>query len=311
MHEHAAGRAHFRPHQHCGPEQRVEVQNVLADEVIQLGVAVRAEIALEPLLAFFAGVAQIAEAGHVAHRRIQPHVEILAFLARYLKAEIRLVAGDIPVLQPLREPFGQLVAGAAVEIAGLHPPLEQRLEFAQLEELVLGFAGNRRAAAQDGTRIDQFGGRVGGAAGRATVAVLVLRPARWTLAAHKAVGQKHARFFVVGLLYRARADETAFHQPGVDALHQRLVLRRMRGVVVVEADSERLEVPHMCRPAGLGERLRAHAFLARLEHGGRTMRIGGANEGALGAGKPLVAHPDIGLHHLQQIAEVNPAAGVG
>ena len=82
--------------QHGGPEKAVEVDDVLADKVIQLGVGIRFPVLVE-IDAF--ALAQVLETGHVAHRRVHPHIEILARIAGDLEAEVGRFPGNVPGLQ--------------------------------------------------------------------------------------------------------------------------------------------------------------------------------------------------------------------
>src|SRR4026207_2093081 len=97
-------RKNFRWHavscelQHCRPEQRMKIENVLADEVHHLGVATRTQ----ELLDFFVQTARllevVAESAEVAHRRIQPDVEeLLVVRARNRKAEVGRIPRDVPI----------------------------------------------------------------------------------------------------------------------------------------------------------------------------------------------------------------------
>ncbi|MNB93051.1 hypothetical protein D3C75_401670 [compost metagenome] len=99
--------AETRPFQHGRPEQAVEVGDVLADEVIELGVGVCLPVAVEVDVA--ALVAQVLERRHIADGGIQPDVEVLARGARDLEAEVGGVAGDVPLLQAGFEPLLHLV----------------------------------------------------------------------------------------------------------------------------------------------------------------------------------------------------------
>ena len=98
--------------QHGRPEQAVEVDDVLADKVIQLGIAVRCPVAVEVEAVL---VAVMLEAGHVANRRIQPDIEVLARVAGNLEAEVGRLAGDIPGLQAGLQPLIQLVGDAVLQ----------------------------------------------------------------------------------------------------------------------------------------------------------------------------------------------------
>src|SRR3546814_17635462 len=78
------GRAHAGAVQHRRPEQAVEVDDVLADEVVQLGLAAGRKVLEEVRAVAFA---QRLEAAQVADRRVQPDVQELARVARDLEAE--------------------------------------------------------------------------------------------------------------------------------------------------------------------------------------------------------------------------------
>ena len=93
--------------EHGGPEQGVEVDDIFTDKVIQLGFAVFIPVMIK-IYAF--SVAQVFKAGHVANRRIQPHIKILAWGIGYFEAKVGGVAADIPFLQAAFQPFTQLVS---------------------------------------------------------------------------------------------------------------------------------------------------------------------------------------------------------
>ena len=82
--------------QHGRPEQGVEIEDVFADEVVHLGLAVGFEVFVE---IDADAVAQVLERRHVAHGRVQPHVEIFARRVGDFETEIRRVAADVPVGQ--------------------------------------------------------------------------------------------------------------------------------------------------------------------------------------------------------------------
>jgi hypothetical protein len=100
-----------------------------------------------------------------------------------------------------------------MNVPGGMPGAQALLEGAQPEEEVFGVLLHRRRAGDHRARILQFGGRVGGTAALATVAVLVGRAAHRALAAHEAVRQEHLRLGVIGLLDRALRDQAALLQP--------------------------------------------------------------------------------------------------
>ena len=95
MRIHIVRRLVAREFQHGGPEQRMEVSDVLADEMDLLGARVRHERI--KIAADFAEI--IFQRSQIADRRIEPDVEILARLIRNLDTKVRRIAADIPVAQ--------------------------------------------------------------------------------------------------------------------------------------------------------------------------------------------------------------------
>jgi len=91
---------------------------VLADKVIQLGVAVFSPelIKIQSLL-----IAQVFKAGHVTDRRIQPDIKILAGRIGNFEAEIRRIAAYVPLLQTAIQPFSQFIANFNLQMALLSP----------------------------------------------------------------------------------------------------------------------------------------------------------------------------------------------
>ena len=95
MHENIV--RHFAPGemQHRRPEQRVKVNDVLADEVILLDLVVGHEFIKAALLAVCLCFAQFEigfEAGQIADRRIQPYVKVLSRRVGNFDAKVGRVA---------------------------------------------------------------------------------------------------------------------------------------------------------------------------------------------------------------------------
>ena len=139
--------------QHRRPEQAVEVDDVLADEVVQLGLAVVREVAASKSTPSRSHSAW--KLREVADRRVQPDVEVLARMAGDLEAEVGRVARDVPGAQAAFgvEPFQQL--GLDARAAATSPASHSRrksLEAADLEEEVLRLAQLRRRAADSTER---------------------------------------------------------------------------------------------------------------------------------------------------------------
>src|SRR3546814_18578994 len=78
--------------QHRRPEQAVEVDDVLADEVVQLGLAAGRKVLEEVRAVAFA---QRLEAAQVADRRVTPDVKVLARVAGDLDADVGPVAQHV------------------------------------------------------------------------------------------------------------------------------------------------------------------------------------------------------------------------
>ena len=104
---HSGRLAVARAFEHRRPEEHMEVGDVLADEVVKLGVVAGAPegVKVQPF-----AVAEGAEARHVADRGVQPDVEVFARRVRDFKAPVGRVARDVPRLQAFDEPFAQFVA---------------------------------------------------------------------------------------------------------------------------------------------------------------------------------------------------------
>ncbi len=96
MHRDGGGLAETGTFEHGGPEQGVEVDDVLADEVVQLGAGILVPESIEIQLR--ATCTEVLEARHVADWRIQPDIEVLARLIRNLETEVGRIAGDVPLV---------------------------------------------------------------------------------------------------------------------------------------------------------------------------------------------------------------------
>jgi hypothetical protein len=313
VHEDVGGHLAAAEVQHGRPEQGVEVGDVLADEVVLLHRRVgdelleRAGLAVPGLGAALAEVAL--QRGQVAHRRVEPHVEVLA----------RCVGDLVPVRQAAMavlvggEPFLDLVGHLALQLAVLRPIL-QEVDAAlgrELEEVVLAGLHHRRGTGERGVGVLQLGGGIDGATHLAGVAVLVLRAAFRAFTLDVAVRQEHVLHRVEELLDVAREDQPVLAQRAVDVLGEFGVLGAVGGMPVVEADVEAIEV-FLAARGDLGhEGLRRLAGLLGGDHDGRAVGVVGADKVHLVALHALEAHPDVGLDVLHDVADVELAVGVG
>ena len=207
--KHAAGLAIARAFQHRRPEEHVEIGNILADEMVELGAAVCVpEIGKIEIMTRTQGL----ESGHIAHRRIHPDIKIFARLARNFKAPVRRIAGNIPRLQTGSKPFRQFVAHRFLDMGIFQPLLQKAGKARQIKEEMLGIAQDRRRPGQHGIRRQQIGGRICRAAHFAVVAVLVFGLTFRTRAFDKAIGQKELFFRVIELGNGFAQDMAALHQ---------------------------------------------------------------------------------------------------
>ena len=306
-----------------GPEQGVEVGDVLADEVVDLGGAVlRPEVVEAELAALRPDpAAQVLEARHVADGRVQPDVEVLARPVRDLEAEVGRVARDVPVLEALREPLVELVGDLGLDATPFvlpgraepppHPVAQHRVEVRQPDEDLLGVTQLRGAPRDHRDGIAQIARVVGRPAELATVAELVRRPAPGTLAADVAIGQEHLALRIVEAGNGAREDVPPLAKAPVDALGAFPVLRRVGGVVVVETDVEGGEIRAVLLSDPFDERLRGDPFALRAQHDGGAVGVVRADEVDLRAAHALEPDPDVGLDVLDEVADVDGAVGVG
>ena len=308
MHEHAGGRAIAHTAEHGRPEQGVEVDDVLADEMIELGAVTGLPVSIEVIAA---ALAEHLEAGHVAHGRIQPHVEVFARLVGNLEAEIRCIAADVPLLQPAVQPLAELVGDGFLQRAAACPGLEHVGEGRQREEEVLGVFLHRSGARQCGARVDQVGRAVGSIAGFTVVAVLVGCLALRAGALDEAVGQEQILLGVEQLRDAPTADEAPVAHLAVEILRQPLILWRVRGVKLREADVEARIVTLMFRLNAGDQRFGRDALALCPQHDGGAVGVIGTDVHAVLALELLEAHPDVGLHGFQHVAKVNGAVGIG
>ena len=307
--------AEARPVQHRGPEQGVEVGDVLADEVIELDIGVRAPRTVE--VEVVASRTQVSEAPHVPDWRVQPDVEVLSGDVGDLEAEVRRIPRDVPVLQAGVEPLVELVGNlglhrrASVAAAVGEPPPQRGLEVRQTHEVVLRRAELGPLPGQHRHRVVEVCRAVGGAADLAVVSVLVGGAAARARALDVAVRQEHRLGGVVRLVHVLAHDVSGVVQPRVDQLRAHPILGRMGGVIVVERNPEVPEVGPMLLADHLDESFRGHPFLLGLEHDGGAVSVVGAHVRAAAAESALEPHPDVGLDVFHHVPEVNRAVGVG
>ena len=209
--------------QHGRPEQRVEGDDVLADEVDLLHRGV-GHVGLEVQAA---AVEQVLQRRQVTDRRVEPDVEVLARRVGDLNAEVGRVAADVPVVQARgpRRPRRRTTPCTllATSLCSLPSCVQPRRNSTQrgsdsLKKKCSLLRSTGRGAGQRRIRVLQVGGRIHRAADLAVVAVLVLRTALRAFALDVAVGQEHGLHRVEELLDGARGDQPVGAQRAVDVL---------------------------------------------------------------------------------------------
>ena len=282
----------------------MEINDVFADEVIQLGVGIFFPVFVEAG-GIAALVAQVLERAHVANWRIQPDVEVFAWRVRNFKAEVRRIAGNIPLLQTGFEPFLHFVRDLFLQRTAACPRLQHFAKGRQVEEEVLRVAHHWRRARHHGFWLDKLGWAVSCAAHFAVIAVLIRRFTFRAGAFHKTIRKEHAFFWIEQLRDGAVFNKTVLFQTGVDKLRQFAVLVAVRGVIVVVADVKASKIGLMLLTHFGNHLLWRNTQLLCFQHDWGAVGIIRANEVYLVAAHSLVTDPDISLDMLQHVAEVD------
>jgi hypothetical protein len=256
-------------------------------------------------------VAELSEAGHVADRCVQPHVEILAGRSGNFEAEVRRITADVPLLQAAVDPLGQLVGHRRHQNAAARPLAQEVGKFRQLEEIVLGGLQYRRGPGNRRARIEQVSGSVGRGADLAVVAVLVWRLALWAGALDEAVGEEQPFFRIVKLGDAAGGDPAVLLKLLVERCCQLAIFDGMRGVIDVEVDRKALEVTVVLLADAFDPVLGRHRRLLGAEHDAGAVGIVGADIVHRVPLHALEAHPDVCLDVAEQVAEMDGTVGVG
>src|SRR5471032_2288308 len=297
--------------QHGWPEQQVERDDVLADEVDLFGSrVVQQGVEIDAFL-----VAIVFQAGQVTDRRIHPNIEKLAWCIRNRDAEVRRIARNIPVSQlfaRFTQPFADLVDHFRLQAAWRVQPVFQEFKAArvrQLEEILFRRLHHGRGVGEDREWIDQVGWLVSRTAHFAIVAILVLGAAFRAFALDVAVGQEHALDGVKEAVDGFRDDQARIAQFAVDGLRQLHVFRRIGRIPVVKGDMETVQVLGAAGGDIGDEFLRRDAFLFGGDHDRRAVRIVGAHQVHFTRRFAIALHalepdPDIGLDIFHDVANV-------
>ena len=144
MGENTARFAKACPLKHGRPKQCVKIDNVFANKVIKLGLCVFTPV-LVKIQAFF--FTELLKACHIADRRIEPNIEILARCTRNFKTKVGRITRDIPFAQITIQPFSELVGHFLLDMALLNPIAQHVSKVLQLKEMMLGRFSDRYGTA--------------------------------------------------------------------------------------------------------------------------------------------------------------------
>ena len=202
--------------EHPRPEQAVEANDVLADEVIELYIAVRTIARPVVLNVLAVLLAPVLERCDISDGSIHPNVEELIRMSGNLKPKIWSVSGDAPATQRFLEPFEKLVGHIARGVTG-NPLLKIFVLRFEFEVEMLGIADDRRRAACCADGMAQFLRAICRAALVAAVAVLSGGAALGALTLHETVRKEHLALFAVELRRRLTRDRTGLLHRGINA----------------------------------------------------------------------------------------------
>ncbi len=304
--------------QDAGPEQGMEISDVLADEVMDFHVVI-----LPPIRELLTvQVTPLLCAGNVANGRIEPDIPVVAGKVRDLEAEVLGGASDIPVseflagivcipLDPQEVPL-QIVGDLGLQMAaGLCPLLEKLVQLLETDEPVWGLLQLGNPIGQRAARVDQLVRCVVGQALVAMIAVLVLGLADRTCPAHKSIGQKCLRDRVIELFNRLLHDQPGLGDLPPDLLAELPVFRTVGRPVVVERQIEAVEVTYVRFLHPGDDLLLGLPFLPCPNHDRRAVSVVGPHPDAAVSAEALEPDPDVRLDELHQMSDVNVTVGIG
>ena len=167
MAEHLLGQGHLHAHQHGGPDDGVEADDLLAHEV---------DVGRPELLIVIIFVVEEAQGGGIVEQGVHPHIDHMAWVKVHRHAPGEAGAGDAQVLQAgLDEVVHHLVHPGAgfQEIGVLQQVLDPVGVLGQTEEIGLLLRILHRTAAVGALAIHQLGLRPKGLAGLAVLALIL------------------------------------------------------------------------------------------------------------------------------------------
>ena len=184
--------------EHGGPEQGMEVDDVLANKVVYLGAGVWCPKIVKVQIAIL--IAQVLKTCHIADGGVHPDIKIFACCARNSETKVGRIPRDIPSAQAILQPLGKLIGYFRLHGVATGPPFEKFGVATQVEEVVVRPSQLRCGAREDRLGVDQLVGVIGGAAIFAVVAILIWRFTFRTAAHDETIRQEQAFLWVIKLL---------------------------------------------------------------------------------------------------------------
>ena len=124
------------------------------------------------------------------------------------------------------------------------------------------------------------------------------------------VSEKHRFDRIEGLTHGARRDVARVAQARVDQFREFAILWRMRGMKIIELDTEIVEIPSMLLANRLNQHLWRNPLLLGFEHDRRAVCVIRADETRPLTVQALKTHPDVSLDVFHHVADVNRSIGV-
>ena len=171
MHENRSRRAVTGAGQHGRPEQGMKINDVLTDEMVELGIMAGTPIIIEMIVA---AIAENFKTGHVTDGGIHPDIEVFVGLTRDFETEIGRIARDVPFLQFIIQPFTEFIGDSVVKGSATRPNFQHVRKRGQGKEEMLRFFFDGCRTRNHGPGISQLRGTVGRSTGFTIVAILVL-----------------------------------------------------------------------------------------------------------------------------------------
>ncbi len=261
--------------QHPRPEQRMEIDNVFSNEMMDFAVRV-----FPPVIQSLAiRIAPLLCRSDVSDRGIEPDIPIVSRAVRDLETEILCGARNVPVAKFVtKELTIDVVGDFWLKTVAILSPIDQKFtQLFQFDEQVVGVTNLGLGSRKRADRINQLNRRISMST-FAVVAGLILSIAFRASAGNKSVGQKSFFFGVVKLF-----DLFGFHQSRVanrlpDLSAELSIFVAVGAAIVVEADSESCEISLMSFTGFCDNFFGCSSFLLSTKHDRSAVSIVGANE---------------------------------